>query len=293
MDYSALLRRAARIVPVVSVLLFALLPAYGQGGGGGRGAQSLQSARAAAPIDLTGYWVSIVSEDWSYRMVTPPKGDYRHIYMLNAEGRRVAKTWDPARQIANGEQCKAYGAVGVTRQPGRWNISWQDDNTLKIDFDNGTQTRLLRFGNPPPPAGRSLQGHSVAEWEFIGTRPTGGGAAPGRPPATGQVPGGALKVVTTKMLPGYVRTNGVPYSEDAILTEYFDRHSELGQEWITHTRILEDPKYLTEPHIVTSNFKKEPDGSKWHPTSCEVIPPESILSPEYDFDAEPGNGDER
>src|SRR5688572_26580179 len=111
----------------------------GRGGGG-----PPASARQAAPIDLTGYWVSVITEDWKYRMVVPNKGVFDAI-PLSPEGRKVADTWDRARDEAAGEQCRAYGAPAIMRMPGRLNITWQDDTTLKVDTDAGTQTRLLRF----------------------------------------------------------------------------------------------------------------------------------------------------
>src|SRR4051812_26266623 len=108
----------------------------------GRGAPA--NPRAGAAIDLTGYWVSVISEDWKFRMVTPKKGVYDSL-MLNAEGRRVADAWDPAKDEAAGEQCRAYGAANIMRMPGRLHITWQDDTTLKVDTDAGTQTRLFHF----------------------------------------------------------------------------------------------------------------------------------------------------
>ena len=141
---------------------------------GGRGAQGGAgvSAKAAAPVDLIGHWVSVVTEDWRYRMVMPKKGDFPSI-PLNAEGVRVANAWDPARDEAAGEQCRAYGAAGVMRAPGRIRITWEDDNTLKVETEAGTQTRLLRFG-PAPNADASApgwQGSSAATWEFAGGPP--------------------------------------------------------------------------------------------------------------------------
>src|SRR5262245_47328700 len=129
--------------------------------GGGRGAAAPpQSPRASAPVDLTGYWVSVVTEDWRFRMVTPPKGDYASV-PLNAEGRRVADTWDPSKDGS----CDAYGAAGLMRMPGRLHLTWQDDNTLKIETDAGQQTRLLHFGSAKPPsAERTPQGYSTAQW---------------------------------------------------------------------------------------------------------------------------------
>jgi hypothetical protein len=284
-------------------------PAQPAPGRGGRGqapptAQAPPTPQAQAPIDLTGWWVSVVTEDWRWRMVTPPKGDYASV-PINAEGRRVAETWDPARDKRDGNACRAYGVGGIMRVPGRLHITWQGEDMLKIETDAGTQTRLLRFAPPdessadvalgrraaaaPAPAGeQGWQGYSVATWDILnppirgnpllaGTgAPAPGGAdgagAAGRgrggnaPPVTRY---GSLKVITTKMKPGYLRNNGVPYSENATVTEYFDRHKESnGDQWLTVTTIVDDPKYLNQPFTTSSHFKKEPDGSKWRPTPC-------------------------
>ena len=124
---------------------------YAQGRAGAREGPP-PPPKAAAPIDLTGYWVALVTEDWRWRMVTPPKGDYASV-PLNPEGRKVADTWDPAKDESAGNQCKAYGAAALLRVPTRLHIQWDDDNTLRIDTDAGTQTRLLHFGKVQPPAG--------------------------------------------------------------------------------------------------------------------------------------------
>ena len=210
--------------------------------------------RASAPIDLTGYWVSVVTEDWRWRMLTPPKGDYASV-PINAEGRRIADTWDPARAAADG--CKAYGAAGIMRMPGRLHITWDNDNTLKIEADAGAQTRLLHFDKSQPAAGATLQGRSIAEWEFIGGRGGGGQRA------------GSLKAVTTNLRAGYLRKNGVPYSEDAVLTEYIDRLASSGSDWLTVITVVDDPKYLSQPFITSTHFKHEPDGSQWMPRPCQ------------------------
>jgi hypothetical protein len=100
--------------------------------------------KPGAPVDLTGYWVAYVTEDWRWRMVTPLKGDAASI-PTNAESRTVLNAWDPAKDEAAGLQCKSYGAPAIMRVPGRLHITWQDDLTLKIDTDAGQQTRLLHF----------------------------------------------------------------------------------------------------------------------------------------------------
>src|SRR4030095_12568806 len=121
--------------------------------------------RAAAPVDLTGNWVSVVSEDWRWRMITPPKGDYANT-PANAEARKVADGWDYTKDEAAGEQCRAYAAPAIMREPGRLHITWQDDATLKIEPDAGKQTRLFHFAGQPPAGGApSWQGYSSARWE--------------------------------------------------------------------------------------------------------------------------------
>jgi hypothetical protein len=236
------------------------------------------SPRAQSPIDLTGNWVSIVTEDWRFRMVTPPKGDYASV-PLNPAARAVADAWDPAKDTAAGNACKSYGAGNIMRVPGRLHINWQDDTTLKIETDAGQQVRLLHFGGTPG-GEPSWQGYSVATWEIAGAPARGGnapapaggtqqGAGRGGPPPAPR--GGSLKVVTTRLKEGYLRKNGVPYSENAVVTEYFDRHNEPnGDQWFTVTTIVEDPKYLQQSFITSTHFKKEPDASKWYPAPCKA-----------------------
>jgi len=233
---------------------------------------------------------------------------------LSAEGRRVMDLWDPSKD----GMCDAYGAAGLMRMPGRLHITWEDDNTLKIETDAGTQTRLLHFGGGGTrPAEKTLQGYSSAQW--IGGGPAGGlggfggfggnvaapGAAPGRgqadaaaPPAGATAPpaaaarggaggaaaapaagggrGGAgaaqrwgvLRVTTNQLKGGWLRKNGVPYSDSTTMTENFMRFSDGADEWFTVSTIVEDPVYLNQSFITSTNFKREPSGAKWKPSSC-------------------------
>jgi hypothetical protein len=216
------------------------------------------TGRAAAPEDVTGYWVSLVTEDWRYRMVTPAKGDYDGI-PLNGAGRKLADAWDPAKDEAAGNQCKSYGAAAISRVPGRLHITWQDDMTLKVEADAGTQTRLFHFAGKAPQSGDpQWQGYSTASWDH---QAGGGFGPPG--------PGGSLKVLTTKMKAGYLRKNGAPYSADAVVTEYFDAIKEPdGEQFLIVKTLVDDPQYLSGEFLTSTHFKKEPDGSKWHPTPC-------------------------
>ena len=221
------------------------------------------SSKAAAPIDLSGYWVSLVTEDWRWRMVTPAKGDYASI-PITAAAKKAADGWDPAKDEAAGVQCRSYGAAAIMRVPGRLHITWQDDNTLKVETDAGTQTRLFHFGSWKGGQGSpTWQGDSVASWDM----PSGGG----RPADGSPAKFGTLKVVTTRMRPGYLRKNGVPYSAEAKLTEYWDVHTERnGDRWLVVTSLVDDPKYLQQEYVTTPNFKREGDGRKWDPTLCSA-----------------------
>lgn len=258
-----------RQVIALMMISAALLSAQGRGGRGGGQPAAPQPAKVAAPIDLTGYWVSIIVDEWRFR-VSPQKGDIPYL-PLNPAARQMANAWGPAKDEAEGNACKAYGAVGVMQRPGRLHITWADDNTLKIEADAGTQTRLVHFGAAPAQTSApSWQGYSAGQWLVngramidlggIGAVRGGGGAIPRS---------GSLKVVTTNMLPGYIRKNGVPYSEHAVLTEYFNRITGAQNDvYFAVTAMVEDPTYLTQPFVRTYQFKQQADGSGWEPTGC-------------------------
>ena len=232
------------------------------------------SPRELAPIDLTGYWVSVVTEDWRYRMVMPLKGDYGSV-PLNASGRRVADTWMPDQA----GRCEAFGAGAVMRAPGHVRITWDDDSTLRIDMEAGNQTRRLPLGQTaaPSPAGTapSWQGTSVASWDgppdVIDVLRTGGfdNLNSGAGAAARRMVWTPLKVVTTNLRAGWLRANGVPYSAQAVVTEHFMRFAvPEGGEWLTVRTVVDDPAYLVQPFLTSTNFKREADGSKWSPKPC-------------------------
>jgi hypothetical protein len=262
---------------LVAAAIAALLggPVAAQQGRGGQGAQPARPPRAAAPVDLTGYWAAAITEDWRFRMVTPPKGDYASV-PLNAAGSKAADQWDLAKDVAAGEQCRPFGAAGIMRLPVRLHVTWQDDQTLKMEVDNGNQVRLFHFDkSTQPPAQRGWQGFSLAEWETVqqgqGLAPAAGGRGGA---INGAAPSGSLKAVTTRMRPGYLRRNGVPYSSNAVLTEFFDRTTEPnGDSWLILTSLVDDPMYLQQPFMLTTHYKREPDGSKFNARPCEMTPP--------------------
>lgn len=244
--------------------------AFAQGRGGAP--QSPKSPQEAAPVDLTGYWVSIVTEDWRWRMVTPLKGDSASV-PVNEAARKIIEAWDPARDEAAGLQCKAYGAPAVMRIPGRLHITWQDDHTLKIETDAGTQTRIFHFAmgggqaKPPERAEATWQGYSVANWERPIRPPEASGLGVQRVGNNGR----SLEVVTTQLRPGYLRKNGVPYSASARVNEYYDYHQEPnGDQYFTVTTVVTDPEYLAVPFVTSTDFRREADGSKFSPAPCSA-----------------------
>ncbi len=255
---------------LVRLLLIAtsvIVSALGQPAGFGPPPGPPATPRAAAPVDLTGYWVSLVTEDWRSRMTMPPKGDAESV-PLNPEGRKAAQAWDPAKDESSSEQCKAYGAAAIVRRPGRMHIIWQDDNTLRAEFDAGTQTRTFYF-DAPKGRGGDWQGISVASWDVPGTIMTRGGFSLGA--GGGLDRGGALKVVTTKMKAGYLRKNGIPYSENTVMTEYYDRFDvPNGDSLLLVTTEVTDPMYLTAPFWTSTHFKKQNDAAGWNPSSCSA-----------------------
>ena len=237
--------------------------AQGSGRAAGQAAGPAATGRAAALKDLTGYWVSVVAEHWHLRMLVPPKGNFEML-PLNAEARRVANAWDPAKDTVAGQQCRSYGAAAIMRVPGRLHIHWSDDNTLQVDTDAGTQTRLFHFGAAAPAAqAAQWQGYSVAMWEPAAR---GGGRAANS--------AGDLKVQTTRMRAGYLRKNGVPYSENASLEEYVDMFTEPnGDTWLVVDALVRDPQYLTQPYLTSVAFKKLRDAAGWDPTPCRTDQP--------------------
>ncbi len=187
-------------------------------------------------------------------MVTPAKGNYLRV-PITPVARKIADSWDPAKDEAAGEQCKAYGAAGVMRLPGRIRLTWADERTLNMELEAGGQTRVFRFGQSPTPAQPSWQGHSVAEWQYTLN-----------PPRSGE-----LKVTTTRMRPGYLRKNGVPYSANTSMTEYFHRMSAPnGDTWITLVSEVSDPENLREPFVQSTHFKKVPDNTPFKPEVCSA-----------------------
>lgn len=265
------------------------------------------SAQQAAIFDLTGYWVSVITEDWRWRMMTPSKGDYASV-PLNPAGRKVADQFDPSlygganyhtSQIID---CRAFGAAGLMRMPIRLHIRWQDANDLSLETDRGEQTRELHFVPGQPyetleqpvtaetaeaqvaPAKRgapSLQGYSIAVWEqayrfdansFQRGPPANDRGGLGRVAVNITQPGGDLAVVTDNLKAGWLRRNGVPYGSRTRLIEHFQPFQDpTGAQWFDVTSEVDDAEYLTAPFVTSSDFEKESAATKWAPRPCKQV----------------------
>jgi hypothetical protein len=297
--------RTASLAAALVALSFAPPQTLAEAGQQGQRGAGPATARASAPIDLTGYWTALITEDWHVRMLNAPKGDFgtgangavrtpggeriaiapnfsdQGNIPFTEAGTKAAMSWDPARDEAEGNRCKAYGAPAILRQPTHLRISWQDDNTLKMETDYGTQTRLFHFGPPPQPGrmsyvgGRYVPGEEFSTDAPAGTQPSeqGHSAAMWRTAGGGGLieRGGSLKAVTTRLKPGYYWKNGMPYTGNAVLTETFRVfRSPDNTMYMTVGLMVEDPEYLNQPFVVNYHFKKLPDGSRWNPTPCSV-----------------------
>jgi hypothetical protein len=241
-----------------------------------------------APVDLTGTWVSVVSEDWAVRMITPSEGNFESLPLTPA-ARDAANAVDIAQIEAAGSACDAYGAPAIMREPGRVRIVWEDADTLRIQADAGEQTRLLHFAGAPQEAAASRQGVSQAEWQYAGgfnpdraarTPAADGTAAGGRGGRGGgrgrgagaaAPEGGRLKAVTTNLTAGFLRKNGVRHSADTSVTEYYNLLRQPdGAQWLVVTTIVHDPENLVVDYVTSSHFKREADDSKWRPRPCSL-----------------------
>lgn len=254
----ALLVGFATLAGFSTIVSFTTLDAHAQGGGAAQAAAPQKTARASAQKDFTGYWVSVVTEQWHLRMLMPPKGEFT-LLPLNAEARAAANMWTPEQDAGN--ECRAYGAPVIMRVPGRLHIHWADDNTLEVDTDAGKQARLFHFGASARPTDQqsTWQGYSVATW--AGTPISRTAKVPG--------PEGDIRVVTTQLKAGYLRKNGAPYSEKTTVEEYYDTFTEPdNNSWLVVTSIVTDPQYLTDSYAYTVHFKKIPDGQGWDPAPC-------------------------
>lgn len=222
------------------------------------------SPQEAAPFDMTGYWVSVVTEDWRWRMLDAEPGDVRNGIPLNQAGIELAEAWRPDEGEL--QSCLTFGGAGIMRYPGRLYISWEDEETLRMDFSAGEQTRFLHFNSDDSAsvAALSLQGYTTANWhKERQTRGLGFG-----PPVT-SFEGGNLRARTMNLLPAFLQRNGIPYSDQTTILDYYKViNAPNGDRWLIVTSVVSDPVYLQQDYITSTNFKYEENGDNWDPITC-------------------------
>ena len=242
----------------VAVVLTVSPSAHAQRGARRVAAGRRQRPRDAAALDLTGYWVSVITEDWKYRMVTPKNGVFDSL-PLNGEGRKIGTSWDPAKDEAAGEALQGLhgGQRDAAARPHAHHLARRQYAADRHRCRNADAAAAIRIrAAAGSQAGRATRSRSGS------TRPAAAAAAPRL---------GNLKVVTTNLRAGYVRKNGAPHSDKAVVTEYFDLNSlPNGDTWLTITTKVEDPVYFTRPYITTTDFKKLPSAAGWNPTPCSA-----------------------
>ncbi len=205
----------------------------------------LTSESVRAETDLTGYWSPIMHEDPIFRTAGPSLRDYSGL-PINDAARAIADAWNPEDNYKPENQCEMHGAAYIMRSPLRFDLSYDDADTIsiKIELEMGRERKIYLDGRAREPGPATDMGHSVGQWD-----------------------GDTLTVTTTHMRQKYIRRNGVPNSEEAVMTEHFVRHGNL----LTIISIIEDPVFLTAPLVRSVSFNRRDDEFKWIRFPCEVI----------------------
>ena len=197
----------------------------------------LAAARpASAQIDLSGIWAPIMHEDQVERAPGPEIGDYLGL-PINDALRLRAQSWDASILTMEEHTCKPHPSTYGFRGVGNLRITANYDQAsfqlTKLDTHiqwMEQRREVWMDGRPHPPDfdPHTWQGFSTGRWE-----------------------GNVLVVETSHLKAGWIRRNGLALSDRAHMTERFLRHGDV----LTHTYIIEDPVYLTEPLIKTNGFR--------------------------------------
>jgi hypothetical protein len=214
-------------------------------------AAMLFATTAFAQIDLAGEWAPQFHEDQPERLAGPPVGDYAGL-PINDAARFMADAWEADILSVPEHQCKPHPADYSPRGPANLRIS--------KEVDTATQEVIALHTHI------SWQAPERTIWMDGRTHPDEFAAHTWQGFSTGEWIGPVLKVVTTHLKKGWIRRNGVPRSDQAELTEYFFRHG----DFLTWTSIVNDPLYLTEPMIRTSDFRVAP-AQNIGPYPCLIV----------------------
>lgn len=204
----------------------------------------------SAQVDITGSYNALFHEDQPERIPGPSLGDYLGL-PINESARAFAEAWDASRLTVPEHQCRAHSSPYILRGPLNMRI-WEERDretqqivALHIDISNFQQRRTVWMDGRPHPS-------SKAEHTWMGF-------------STGRWEGDALVVTTTHIKQMWHRRNGVPQSDRVTLTERFMLHGPV----LTYVTITDDPVYLTEPLVKTTNMLRNP----------RPLPPQQLLYP--------------
>jgi cyclase len=193
------------------------------------------AAPASAQVDFSGEWAPRMWEDQPERVPGPELGDYLGI-PINEAARRRADTWDASIQTLPEWQCRPHSADYIWRGPSNLRISKEVDpvsreiTAFHAEWLRSVDRAIYLDGRPHPPADalHTWAGFSTAKWD-----------------------GDMLTVTVTHLKEGYLRRNGLPRSDKATLTEHWIRNGDL----LTVMTIVNDPVYLTEPFVRTTDYE--------------------------------------
>lgn len=197
------------------------------------------SVPATAQVEMAGSWNGLMHEDQPERAPGPSLGDYLGL-PINDNARAFAESWDASRLTVPEHQCRAHAVPYIYRGPLLLRI-WdeRDPQTQELiaihhRIRNFQQERTIWMDGRPHPSERaahSWMGFSTGRWE-----------------------GSTLVVRTTHIKQMWHRRNGLPQSDKTVLTERFTRHGDV----LTQVVITEDPVYLSEPLVKTTNMRLSP-----------------------------------
>ena len=198
------------------------------------------AAPALAQVDLSGTWATRNHEDWMERWPGPDVGDFTGL-PINEDAVARALAYSPSQLALPERQCLYYGPTYTVIGPfglriwsesepvdGRvisWHMSGAVDKTPRTIWMDGRP-------HPSPNAVKTFRGFSTGRWE-----------------------GDTLIVTTTHMKAGPLRRNGVPHSDQTVMTEFISRYDDK----LTILAIIDDPVYMEEPHVISRTWQEDAD----------------------------------
>jgi hypothetical protein len=208
---------------------------------------ALMSAPAFAQMDFSGEWAPVQDED---NAGNPYIGEYLGIPMSHA-GLLRAEAWEASLQTLPEWQCRPHGAAYIPRGPSQLRITKEVDPVSR-EITAFHAEWLRSVDNPVYLDGRPHPSEYAAH--------TWGGFS------TAVFVGDMLKITTTHLKEDYYRRNGVPASDLATITTYWIRRG----DYLTWVNIVQDPVYLTEPLIRSTEYRLNP-GQLLPPYPCDVV----------------------